>query len=165
MDLLDRMLEYDYWATNQILERSRGLSDAQLDQPFDVGRASLRETLHHTIYVVFFWTSQMSGTQPPRKHTGHPSIAELVELHERFHPAFAAFARQANREQRLDDTFIDHYNYPQTIGSTIVQVMTHNQQHRAEARHILERLGVADLWDFDPQEWEHAKGQLAEQGE
>jgi uncharacterized damage-inducible protein DinB len=165
MDLLDRMLGHDHWATSQVLERSRDLTDAQLDQPFDIGLGSLRETLHHTIYVIYFWTTQMGGEQPPRRHEGHPSIAELGELHERFSATFAAFVRRACKEQRLDDTFIDHYNYPQTIGSTILQVMTHNQQHRNEARHILERLGVPDLWDYDPQEWEHVMGQLAGQTE
>jgi hypothetical protein len=25
---------------------------------------------------------------------------------------------------------------------------------------MLERLGVPDLWDFDPQEWEHVTGRI-----
>lgn len=41
---------------------------------------------------------------------------------------------------------------------TILQIITHNVQHRSEARHILQRLGVSGLWDGDPQEWEHATG-------
>ena len=44
MDLLDRLLKHDRWATDQLLEVSRGLSDAQLDQAFDIGHRTLRET-------------------------------------------------------------------------------------------------------------------------
>ena len=34
-ELLDRLLEHDHWATDQLLALSRGLTDAQLDQEFD----------------------------------------------------------------------------------------------------------------------------------
>jgi uncharacterized damage-inducible protein DinB len=156
MDLLDRMLGHDHWATARLLEVSQGLTDAQLDQPFDIGHRTLRETLDHLIYVVDFWTAQMAGQPAPGEREGKRSIAELNERHECFSATFADVARRARDEGRLDDTFVDHFNYRQTLGGTIVHVAYHNAQHRSEARHILERLGVSDLWDLDPQEWEHA---------
>jgi uncharacterized damage-inducible protein DinB len=163
MDLLDRMLGHDRWATTQLLERCGTLTDAQLDQEFDIGHSSLRETLDHMIYVIDFWTGWMSGRPVEHDRTTlrrDRSLAALVERHERFQPAFAAFARQAADEQRLDETFIDHYDVRQSIGATILQLLMHNQQHRSEIRHMLERLGVPDLWDYDPQEWEHASGHI-----
>ncbi len=54
------------------------------------------------------------------------TIASLIEQHERFHENFAALARQILDEQRLDETFIDHYDYRQSLGATIIQVMHHN---------------------------------------
>lgn len=156
MDLLDRMLGHDHWATAQLLELSRDLPDAQLDQPFDIGHQTLRETFDHLISIVDFWTAQMAGQPVSAERAGQRSIAELIEGHERFHATFAAFARRVRDEQRLDDTFVDHFGYRQTLGGTIIHVVHHNAQHRGEARHILERLGAPDLWDFDPQEWEYA---------
>jgi hypothetical protein len=44
MDLLDRMLGHDQWTTARVLGLSRDLTNAQLDQPFDVGHGTLRET-------------------------------------------------------------------------------------------------------------------------
>ena len=44
MDLLDRLLGHDRWTTARLLNLSRGLTDVQLDQPFDVGHQSLRTT-------------------------------------------------------------------------------------------------------------------------
>jgi uncharacterized damage-inducible protein DinB len=163
MDLLERMLGHDRWTTSQLLELCGTLNDAQLDQAFDIGHRSLRETLDHMVYVIDFWTGWMSGRPVAHDRTSQQydrSVASLAERHERFHAAFATFARQANDEQRLADTFIDHYGVRQSIGATIVQVCHHNAQHRSEVRHMLDRLGVTDLWDYDPQEWEHVTGRI-----
>ena len=43
MDLLDRLLGHDVWTTRQLLLQSRPLTDAQLDQWFEVDNRSLRE--------------------------------------------------------------------------------------------------------------------------
>jgi uncharacterized damage-inducible protein DinB len=163
MDLLDRMLEHDRWATMRLLELCRPLTEVQLDQEFDVGHRTLRETLDHMIYVINFWTGWMSGRPVEHDRTTlryDRSVSALTERHARFQPAFATLARKIRDEQRLDETFIDHYNVRQSLGATIIQLMHHNAQHRSEIRHMLERLGVADLWDFDPQEWEHATGRV-----
>lgn len=163
MDLLDRMLGHDRWATAQLLELCSTLTDAQLDQAFDVGHRTLRETLDHMIYVIDFWTGWMTGQPVAHDRTvqhNDRSIAALMERHGRYQANFAAFARQASDAQRLDDTFVDHHAVHQSIGATIIQVHHHNAQHRSEVRHMLERLGVAGLWDYDPQEWEHVTGRV-----
>jgi len=161
MDQLDRMLGHDRWATTQLLERCATLSEAQLDHAFDIGHHTLRETLDHMIYVIDFWAGWMSGRPVPHDRTTlqyERTLPALTNRHARFQAAFAEFARSATDAGRLDEQFIDHYSYPQSIGATILQLLYHNTQHRAEIRHMLERLGVTDLWDFDPQEWEHATG-------
>lgn len=163
MDLLDRILGHDHWATAQLLERCAPLTDAQLDQEFDIGHRTLRETLDHMIYVLDFWPGWMEGRAVEHDRTTlqyDRSIASLSERFERFSENFASIARRVQREGRLDDTFIDHFEVRQSLGATILQVYTHNCQHRSEVRHMLERLGLTDLWDYDPQEWEHVSGLL-----
>src|SRR5688572_16657515 len=49
MDLLDRLLGHDHWTTARLLELSRDLTDAHLDQPIDIGHQTLRETFDHMI--------------------------------------------------------------------------------------------------------------------
>lgn len=164
MDLLDRMLGHDHWATTQLLELCAPLTDAQLDQEFDIGHRTLRETLDHMIYVINFWTGWMTGTPVEHDRTTlqyDRSIAALTERHERYQTAFAELARRIQAEQRLDDTFIDHYDVRQSLGATILQVVHHNAQHRSEVRHMLVRLGLTNLWDYDPQEWEHFTGRIS----
>ena len=154
MDLLDRLLEHDLWATARLLDLSRGLTDAQLDQPFDVGHRTLRATFGHMIFNVGAWTAVMAG-RPVAARRDDRSPAALSDRHERSYAAFAALARRVRDEQRLDDTFVDHFGEPMTFGGAIVHVVLHDAAHRGEALHILERLGVPKLPEVDLGLWDH----------
>jgi uncharacterized damage-inducible protein DinB len=154
MDLLDRLLEHDHWATAQLMEMSDGFSDAQLDQPFDIGHRTLRATFEHIIVNIEGWTEGMSGQAANSRQDDH-SLAALVDRHEHAHQKFATFARWIRDEQRLDDTFGDPSGEQMTFGGGILHVILHDEDHRTEAMHILQRLGVQDpievdhgLWDF-----------------
>lgn len=155
MDLLDRLLEHDHWATAQLLDLSRRLTDVQLDHPFDIGHRTLRATFEHAIYNVEAWTAVMAG-QPADAGRDDSPLSALVDRHERSYPIFASFARRVRDEQRLDDTFEDHFGGPQTFGGAILHLVLHNEGHLTEAVHILHRLGVPDppevdhgLWDLE----------------
>src|SRR5215211_3216664 len=65
MDLIDSLLEYDRWATTTLLDVCRGLSDVQLDQPFDIGHQTLRATFVHNIATIEFWSGFMAGETEP----------------------------------------------------------------------------------------------------
>lgn len=154
MDLLDRLLGHDRWTTARLLELSRGLDEAQLDQPFDIGHRTLRATFDHMIFNVEAWTAEMDG-RPIERSRDARSLAALADRHERSCAAFAAFARRVRDEGRLDDTFVDEAGMRWTLGGAIAHVVLHDAQHRGEVLHILRRLGVPDLPEGDPLEWEH----------
>ena len=160
LDLLDLLLDHDRWATATLLEASRTLSDAELDQPFDVGHRTLRETFGHMIFNVPFWTAFLTGrpTEGILSADRQPedrSIAALRDHHERASQAFASIARQLRDEGRLGATFIDHYDVRKSFGGTILMVIEHNAEHRTEALHILQRLGVPDLPEVDLGVWDY----------
>jgi uncharacterized damage-inducible protein DinB len=163
MDLLDRLLEHDRWATDQLLELSRDLTDAQLDQAFDIGHRTLRATFEHIIFNVEFWTGLMVG-QPVDAQRDDRSLAALIDRHERSYAALATLARRVRDEQRLEDTFVDHFDTHMTFGGAIIHVVLHNAEHRSEALHILERLGVPDLPEVDHGLWDFTRrGLLTDQ--
>ena len=153
MDLLDRLLEHDHWATAQLLELSRGLTEAQLDQEFDIGHRSLRATFGHMIFNVEFWTGLMTGQAINEQHD-RDSLVAMIDWHERAYATFASFARQTRDAQRLEDTFVDHFDTRMTFGGAIIHVVLHDAEHRSEALHILERLGVAKLPEVDHGLWD-----------
>jgi uncharacterized damage-inducible protein DinB len=154
MDLLDRLLDHDHWATAQLLDLSRNLTDAQLDQEFDIGHRTLRDTFEHVIYNIAFWTALMTE-QPVPGERDDRSVTALIDRHERSYAAFATLARQFRDEQRLEDTYIDHYEARKSFGGTILHVVLHNAEHRTEALHILERLRVPDLPEVDHGLWDY----------
>jgi uncharacterized damage-inducible protein DinB len=154
MDLLDRLLGHDHWATAQLLNLSRGLTDEQLDQPFDIGHQTLRATFEHMIFNVEAWTGQMAGQPVEAQHAAR-SLSALIDRHERSYAAFAALARRVRDEQRLAGTFVDSFSEPMTFGGAIVHVILHDAEHRGEALHILARLEVPDLPEVDHGLWDH----------
>ena len=159
MDLITRFFGHDRWTTHRLLDLSQDLTDEQLDQEFDIGRGTLRDTYNHMITAMNVWAMLMVG----QWSTPNRDAASVDILKARLDQAYDAFeqaARKAIDEQRLDDIFQDHHGYPQSYGGTIAQVILHNQQHRSEVLHILKRLGVTDLPDGDLQEWEHITNTL-----
>lgn len=160
MNLLDRMFGHDRWTTQRVLMLCEGLSDGQLDQEFDIGQRTLRITFDHMFLAMELWTGLMTGRPIPRQHR-RQTVDEMCARHQASYDRFEATARDLVESGRLDETFIDHHQYPQSYGATILQVVMHNQQHRIEALHMLQRLGVPGLPDGDLQEWEHMTGRIA----
>lgn len=148
MDLIDRLLEHDRWATSQLLEASRELSDAQLDREFDIGLRTLRATFDHMFFNVEFWTRAAAGQPTDKFDRARHSLAALSERHDRSYDIFAAFARRMRDEGRLDDNFVDHVGGHMAFAGMIVHVVLHNAEHRAEIVHILQRLGVPEAPDI-----------------
>ena len=157
MDLLDQLLDHDEWATTTLLDASIDLSDAQLDQPFDIGHGTLRATYEHMIPNVAFWAGLMTG-QPVELEMSDRSVPGMIDSHKRFYADFAATARQFRDEHSLDDTYTDHYGVRKSMGGTILMVVLHNTEHRTEVQHFLQRLGARDVPEVDPGIWEF--GQL-----
>ena len=155
MDLLDRLLEHDRWATTQVLAKACALTDAQLDQEFDIGHRTLRATIDHVLSNQEGWTALMVRVPQPDHPDARP-IAYQAARHERASAAFADLARRVRDEDHLDETFTDFYDEPMTFGGAILHVILHNEGHRTEAVHILTRLGIPGeqlefdhaLWDF-----------------
>ena len=159
MDLLERQLGHDRWTTSRLLTTSRVLTDAQVDQEFDIGRRTIRKTFDHMVFAVDLWTGLMTGTPVDYYEVrDHLNLDTIVARHERGYDAFVAIAKQIVSDGRLDETFVDHYDYPQSYGGTISQVMLHNHGHRTEILHMFARLDLHNLPDGDVQEWEHTTG-------
>lgn len=160
MQTLDRLLDHDQWATAQLLEVAKGLTDAQLDRDFDIGHRTLRATFDHMIMNVEGWVAAFTGTEPT--NTGS-SIPDLAERHARVYPALAAAARKIDSDDRMEETFTDSFSQPMTFGGAFLMVILHNEAHRPEAAHILHRLGVPEVPEVDHGLWDFVRRGLADQ--
>jgi uncharacterized damage-inducible protein DinB len=155
MDLLDLLLDHDHWATRRLLDACSSLTEAQLDQPFDIGHRTLRATFGHMIGNVPFWTAFLDERQPAAPREDARSLAELVDEHERGYAAFAGAARRLRDEGRLGEVFQDHYGVRKSYGGTALMVIEHNAEHRTEILHILQRLNAPDQPEVDLGVWDY----------
>lgn len=58
------LLAHDRWATGQIIERCRALTDDQFHQTFDMGLGSLHGTLAHMLGALQGWGHLLAGREP-----------------------------------------------------------------------------------------------------
>lgn len=163
MDMLDRLLGHDEAATRECLLLCRDLTDEQLDHVFDAGWGTLRKTFDHMISNIEIWTDLMME-RPVRDGAGGVSVADLLDRLAASYAEFATFARQIQREGRLDSLWTDVLDRPPTqksYGGAIGHVITHNMHHRAEVQHIMHRLGMQPVPEGDLMGWDQTQ-RLAE---
>lgn len=154
MDVLDRLLDHDSWAMQTLLTASQSLSDAQLDQPFDIGHETVRATFAHVIFNIEAWTGGLQGEPEITQDESRLSLDELRTWHERSFLAFAAFARDLRDSGRMDETLVDEDGHEMSLGGGILHVVIHNLEHRAEIVHMLTRLGLTEPPVLDHGFWD-----------
>ncbi len=157
VDQNERLLQHDRWMTNLMYDAAATLDDAQLDQDFDIGHRTVRNTLDHITVGIELWTALLEG----KPAVWEPNPADVETMRARYlaaHDRFADLSRQIVAEGRLDETFVDPWDYQQSNGSTILHVTLHSHVHRSELLHMFQRLGFGEFTQGDPQEWEHMAG-------
>lgn len=150
MDLLDTLLAHNEGTTRRLIEQSAALSEAQLDQEFDLGLRTVRLSLHHIIENVEWWTDLMNG-HPKRSFEVLPhDPLSLAGLHLRLERVTQEFARTANdvqQRQRWDEHWPVREDQQRShrFGATLVHVLTHSAHHRSQVIHMLKKMGVKDV--------------------
>ena len=153
MDMIDRLFGHDRGMTNHYLELCKDLTDEQWDREFQVGMHTLRRSFDHMNEAVDFWMGWMTGV-PNHREVEYKSWDQLADEHRAGYDRFETFARQVIADGRLDETFEDHWKVRHSYGASILHVILHNQTHRTEILHMLHGLGLDELPEGDPQEWE-----------
>jgi len=157
MDILDRLIGHDRWATERLLLLCHDFTATEWDQEFEIGHRTLRRTFEHVLLARRSWLDLMTGA-PGSWMQGEPlpglPLDEFLERNRVTSERLDAFSRAVIAAGRLDERFTDTWGVEHSFGATIVQVILHAHGHRAEILHMLERLGVENLPDGDPQEWE-----------
>jgi uncharacterized damage-inducible protein DinB len=150
MDILDRFLEHNAWATMRLIEQSRSLTELELDQQFDIGLRTVRATTDHIIENIEWWTDLMNAA-PPRtfENLGEDPMT-LDGFAKRLAVVTAEFANVARLKQahgQLDDHWPERIDQTKsyTYCTTVVHVLTHAAHHRGQWMYMLKRLGVRDV--------------------
>lgn len=161
MDVLQRLLDHDRWATGQLLDACAELPDARLDSPFRIGQESLRQTFVHMIFNILAWTALMKEEYDPEMDAVKDEAGSFgaIRLHSvSAYEKFSTFARSVADADRINDLWLDTFDDPpkrKTFGGAILHVITHNMHHRAQIHFMLEEtLGVDNVPETDLILWE-----------
>lgn len=146
---IELLIEFHYWATKKILDKAAKLSDGQFvaPQPAGFSAGSLRGTLVHAMGAEWAWRMRLQQGVSP---TAFPSEREFPNLS-------ALILRWATEEDRLrayvaglsDESLDETVTYKSlagqeranTVGHSLLQVILHGQQHRAECAAMLTDFG------------------------
>ncbi|MCA9860802.1 MAG: DinB family protein [Thermomicrobiales bacterium] len=155
MDLLERLLAHDRWATNTLFDACEPLTDEQFGRSFDIGHENIHTTFAHIIGNVLYWTDSMKGIDIDRDQDW--SRGNLRSLFEQVYGDFEQFALAVRDAGRLDETFTDSWDQPQSYGAAILHVILHDDEHRQEILHILNRLEIENVPEIDHALWDFVR--------
>lgn len=157
MDLLDRLFAHDRWATIVLFDACQPLRETQWHTNFDIGHENLHATWGHLVGNIEAWTLIMR--EKPIELDDDWSIPNLRSRWERAYDAFESYSRAIVDEHRMDATFTDHFGGEQTFGAVIPHVILHNEGHRTEILHMLNRLEIGEAPEIDHALWDfHRRG-------
>lgn len=146
IDTLRELFLFNDWGRDRLLAAAQPLSDAALDQPFDMGFGSLRKTLHHLWAVEQVWLDRWLGTALPRYNEMTPGLTP-ADLGAKWRQT--ASQRNALLD-KLDETGLDrdvHFtnlageSHVLPIGEMMLHVVMHGVHHRAQVTNMLRRVG------------------------
>ncbi len=147
LDTIRTLLQYSDWANDRILQCSRSLSKAQLDQRFDIGRGSLRKTLLHIYAGELVWLQRWKGLTETH-WIDEEETAAVATIQERFQAAWADRSKFLDSLTNSDLPRVQIYRdskgslFRAALGDMMLQMCIHSTHHRAQAVNILRRLGT-----------------------
>ena len=140
------LLAYSDEMNRTLLDAAAPLTGEQLDRHFDMGMESLRKTLAHVLVAKTVWLERWRGNAevkwPPYETTQSPAdmLAEFETLWPR-RDAFLASLTPAQLGAKLVYRDSKGSQFTATLHEMILQGIVHSTHHRAQAVHMLRRVG------------------------
>jgi len=162
MDILDRLIAHNEWATRELIERCGKLSSEEYHREMEIGLCTLHKTCAHIVGVMFVWGNMIATDSPGEVRDLSKVCAgpeELLQELSKAHSCLTDAASGVRSENRLDEILEQVHprtkmRYRCTRGSMITHVLTHGMHHRAQVLQMLRQLGETELPDVDVLEWE-----------
>lgn len=146
-ETLRRYYVFSDWANQRLLDRASAFSPEQLDRPFPIGIATLRQTLLHIRFAEQWWLENwtLGPGNPFPELPENTSISELCELFQ--HTARARNQLLASADSQALGAAVHAQPRPDVrrtfaLGATMLQTITHGTHHRAQASNMIRILGA-----------------------
>jgi uncharacterized damage-inducible protein DinB len=161
---LATLFDFTYWAHRRVLATATRLTDGQFTLRSVIVGRDLRATLVHTLDTELSWRLRLQGRPEDEWRKTLPAsdyrnVAALVDHWTRDEAEMRAWIAG------LDDATLARSadlgakeQYP--VWHYLIHIVTHSQQHRAEAAQLLTQLGHSpgDLDFLDYADWARGSG-------
>ncbi len=138
--------KFSDWARVRVHAAAESFSDAQLDQPFEMGVGTLRKTLSHIRDAEQWWLD--NWTQGPARLFPPPDEkASVNELGTQFNETaekrngYITKLTDADLNRVVKGTPRPNVVREFPLGVTLLQLCNHSTHHRAQALNMIRRLG------------------------
>jgi uncharacterized damage-inducible protein DinB len=145
-EIITTLYDYTVWANGRLLDKTDGLTDAQLNQVFSQGYASIFDTLLHTLVAETLWFARWRGLSP-RTILSRDAVPTRAALREHWQTLMAerrAFIAQLD-ETQLNQTahWTNRRGESQSLPlwQIVLHCANHSMQHRSEIAAMLSDLG------------------------
>ena len=151
---LQTMIDYHYWARNQLLDAVAALTPEQYNRDLGSSFRSVRDTLTHTYGAEFFWYLRWHGESPTRLLPSD-TFADLDALksawidHERKMRAFVDGLNDADVDRVIEFKMLNGAPAAAPIGQMVQHVVNHASYHRGQVTTMLRQLGAAPAKSMD----------------
>jgi uncharacterized damage-inducible protein DinB len=141
-ELLESLVAHNEWADNKILDAVAPLSDDDIGRKHDPDGMSIRRNMIHAVGTQLWWISNWSGV-PMKEYPRERAALRIA--HDDAHAGLRTFVRDktpADWARTID------WRFPGSdavstlpLCQTLLQVVSHSLQHRAETAMLLTALG------------------------
>jgi uncharacterized damage-inducible protein DinB len=145
---IEALFEYNGWCNARILDAAARLTDQQFRAPGPFPHGGVRDTVLHTLFAESVWRMRWLGTPPAPHHRfepeDFPTVAVLrarwVEEDARL-MEFVASLTEERLSSELQYTATEGGRHTRVLWETLVHLVNHGTQHRAEAAAMLTQWG------------------------
>lgn len=161
-DPVQILIRSDAWGTREILKICATLTNEQYHRKFEIGLASLHDTLCHIVSTMMRWTDRLAQRTPrpillalpeyphlggePRERPPAELLALLDAAERDLCDVAAAIAREGRYASIVEVSWpapggpAKQYRF--TRGAVLAHVTTHGYHHRAQCLNMLRQLGA-----------------------
>jgi uncharacterized damage-inducible protein DinB len=154
-DPLTILLVQNRWATKNLLDSCRELSEEQFHRRFEMGCGSLHDNLTHVIAAMRGWGDLLAGREQRERldeDGRHRTPDELLALLAEISDDLEASAH-AHPVDELVTGSRGERTYTFARGGVVTHVTTHGMHHRAQCLNMLRQMGVEALPPSAVVEW------------
>ena len=136
---LNRLIEYNNWANQGLLEFLRTVPPPVLDERATGVYGSIRETFEHLLSSELSYERRLMAPQPPRlERNPQANTAGLQALADESAKRLAALGNSLPEP----GTMIAHEDGHRSAATVLTQLFMHGAEHRAHIGTILGALGI-----------------------